>query len=149
VKCAALQSAIAEEKYLRYARETIMIHGKNISRQNVLFEIAEQLADEINFDVHQFKEDYTTGAGIENFKKDLQQVQYKNINRFPTLTISNGESGIVITGYRSYDSLLDAIKDFIPVENIQAINIDEYKKYYNHLTEREIEEAEKNFQLTG
>jgi predicted DsbA family dithiol-disulfide isomerase len=148
VKCAALQSAIAEEKYLRYAREAAMIHGRNIARQNVLFEIAEQLADEINFDVHQFKEDYTTGAGIENFKNDMQQVQYKNINRFPTLTVTNGESGIIVTGYRSYHSLLDVMKNFIPVDNIEAINIEDYKKYYNSLTEREVEEAEKSFQLT-
>jgi len=150
VKCAALQSEDAEEKYLRYTREAIMLNGKNIARQNVLFEIAEQLADELNFDVQQFKEDYTTGAGIEAFKKDLQQVQYKNINRFPTLTVSNNnKSGIIITGYRSYNSLIDALKNFIPLNSIEQIDIEDYKKYYNHLTEREIEEAEKSFQLVN
>lgn len=150
VKCAALQSKDAEEKYLRYTREAIMLNGKNIARQNVLFEIAEQLADELNFDVQQFKEDYTTGAGIEAFKKDLQQVQYKNINRFPTLTVSNNnKSGIIITGYRSYNSLIDALKNFIPLNSIEQIDIEDYKKYYNHLTEREIEEAEKSFQLVN
>jgi len=135
---------------LRYTREAIMLNGKNIARQNVLFEIAEQLADELNFDVQQFKEDYTTGAGIEAFKKDLQQVQYKNINRFPTLTVSNNnKSGIIITGYRSYNSLIDALKNFIPLNSIEQIDIEDYKKYYNHLTEREIEEAEKSFQLVN
>jgi len=146
VKCAGLQSFNAEEKYLRYAREAVMLKGLNIARQNVLFEIAEQLSDEsVNFDVHQFKNDYLSGTGIDAFKKDLPEVQYKNISRFPTLTISNSDKGgIMLTGYRSYNSLIEALKDILPVDKIVgAINIDEYKNYYNDLTDREIEEAEK------
>jgi putative protein-disulfide isomerase len=144
VKCAGLQSRDAEEKFLRYAREAVMIKGLNIARQNVLFEIAGQLNDEINFNAHRFKEDYTSGAGIEPFKKDLQQVQYKNINRFPTLTISNSDKGgVIVTGYRSYDSLLDVIKNFIPLTQLKPIVTEDYKNYYTHLTEREIEEATK------
>ena len=147
VKCAALQSKVAEEKYLRYAREAVMLKGKNIARQHILFEIAEQLTDDVKFNAQQFRKDYTTGAGIEAFKRDLQQAQYKNINRFPTLIISNNKSGVVITGYRSYNSLVDALKNFIPLNAIETIDIDDYKKYYYHLTEREIEEAEKNFKV--
>jgi len=146
VKCAGLQFQGAEERYLRYVREAAMLKGLNIARQNILFEIARQLSDEdTNFDADQFKKDYASGAGIEAFKKDLHEVQYKNISRFPTLTISNSDrGGVMITGYRSYSSLVEAIKDFVPVDKIiGTIDIDNYKNYYNDLTEREIEEAKK------
>jgi putative protein-disulfide isomerase len=147
VKCAALQSKDTEEKYLRYAREAVMLKGLNIAKQNVLFQIAEQLADEINFDLQQFKENYASGAGIDAFKKDLQQVQYKNIHRFPALTLSDSKGGVIVTGYRSYNSLLDVIKNFIPLNKIEKINIEHYKEYYDHITEREIEESAKPLQV--
>jgi predicted DsbA family dithiol-disulfide isomerase len=145
VKCAAMQSQHAEEKYLRYVREALMIKAINVSRQSVLFEIAAELSNEIDFDVDQFKEDYTSGAGIEAFKKDLHEVQYKNINRFPALTIINpGKAGIILTGYRSYSSMVEALRNFLPVDEIAGpINIDDYKNYYSNLTEKEIEEASK------
>jgi len=146
VKCAGMQSPEAEEKYLRYVREAVMLKGLNIARQNVLFEIAERLSNEdVNFDVKQFKEDYTLGVGLEAFKKDLQEVQYKNISRFPTVTISNSDKGgILLTGYRSYSSLAEAIKDFVPIDKIiGTININDYKNYYDDLTEREIEEVKR------
>ena len=44
---------------------------------------------------------------------------------------------------------IDALKNFIPLNSIEQIDIEDYKKYYNHLTEREIEEAEKSFQLVN
>jgi predicted DsbA family dithiol-disulfide isomerase len=146
VTCAGLQSHNAEEKYLRYVREAVMLKGRNIARQHVLFEIAERLSNECaNFDVHQFKENYLSGPGIEAFKRDLHEVQYKNITRFPTLTISsNNKGGIMLTGYRSYSSLIEALKDLVPVDDIvRTITIDDYEKYYRDLTEREIEEAGK------
>jgi putative protein-disulfide isomerase len=145
VKCAAIQSRQAEEKYLRYVREALMINGINVTKQSVLFEIAAKLSNEINFDLDQFKEDYNSQTGIDAFKKDLHEVQYKNISRFPTLTILNPDkAGIILTGYRSYSSLLEALRIFLAVDEIASeINIDDYKNYYGNLTEKEIEEAQK------
>ncbi len=144
VKCAGLQSSTAEEKYLRLAREAIMLKGLNIAKQKVLFDIAEELCDnEPAFDKGQFIEDFTTGPGIEAFKKDLQEVRFKNIGRFPTLSISAGSKrGVMVTGYHPYTDLLNAIKQIDPtLTPSQNINPEEYKKYFGKITDREAEEA--------
>src|SRR3982751_5843478 len=51
VKCAQLQSATAGELMLNLLREACMTNGKNIAKLDVLFEVAEKLADiNENFD---------------------------------------------------------------------------------------------------
>ena len=143
VKCAAMQSRAAEEKFLRFTREAIMLNGLNIAKQNVLFDVAARVEKEIiDFNIGQFIVDFTSGAGTEVFKKDLQEVRYKNINRFPTLTVNNGnERGMMITGYRPYSDLYNVFKQLVNNLNFNsAINIDEYKNYYGSITQREIEE---------
>ena len=70
-----------------------MLNGLNIAKQNILFDIAKMVDAEIaDFNADQFIIDFTSGAGADDFKKDLQEVRYKNINRFPTLTINTGNS---------------------------------------------------------
>src|SRR3954470_16066645 len=56
VKCAQLQSATAGARYLRLLRESLMIHGNNISRQEELVSVAKQIANETSqFDVERFE----------------------------------------------------------------------------------------------
>jgi len=146
VKCAQLQSAEAGEKYLRLIREAVMLHGKNIAKQSVLTEVAQELSEKHlpSFNVAKFAEDLTNDNGIEAFRKDLQQVQYKNINRFPTLIIKHENNGaIIMTGHRPYNVLVDAITTVAPaLKKTQAINNAEaYKDFWGSITEREIEEA--------
>ncbi|MGI8952038.1 MAG: DsbA family oxidoreductase [Chitinophagaceae bacterium] len=130
VKCAELQSTETGEKYLRLLREAIMINGINISKQTELIKIAETLTQKgfTEFTLIKFKEDLKTDKGLEAFRKDLQEVQYRNINRFPTLIIkANQQPPILITGYRPYSILLDAIKQVAPQlqKTQQAINEEE------------------------
>ncbi len=146
VKCAGLQSADAAESYLRRCREAVMLHGKNIAKQEVLLEIADELTKEYPhlLDPRRFREDWQTGAGKDTFREDLQAVRIHNFGRFPTLTIQQpGKAGVVIVGYRPYSVLLDAIKQVAPqLEPSQKSPTAEvYRNYWGNVTERELDEA--------
>ena len=146
VKSAELQSPQAGVKYLRMAREAVMLHGKNIARQEVLTDIAKELS--INFpgilNIERFEDDLTNNNGIEAFRKDLNEVQGRHISRFPTLIMrSVNKPAILITGYRPYPVLLDAIKQFFPEDQPlkKPLNPEAYRQYWKNITQREIEEA--------
>lgn len=148
VKCAQLQSARAGERYLRLVREAIMIHQRNISKENVLIDIAEALATDpfYRFDVVKFKEDMKNDNGLEAFRSDLQQVQTRNINRFPTFIFRpTNTQALIMTGFRPYTALVDALKQLAPsIEPTQHVTDAEvYKNYWSSITDKEIEEAVK------
>jgi predicted DsbA family dithiol-disulfide isomerase len=107
VKCASLQSFEAGERFLYLLREACMVHGRNIAKYNVLADVAHTMQKDISmFDVEKFGADMNNGNGIEAFRKDLEEVKYRNINRFPTFIIrtSTGKA-LLLTGYRPYDSM--------------------------------------------
>jgi predicted DsbA family dithiol-disulfide isomerase len=145
VKCAELQSAAAGEKYLRALREAVMLHGQNIAGQEVLLQVAETLALQVPliFDVVKFAEDLSVGAGRAAFRKDLQNVRYHNIGRFPSLTLRTQKTGVIIVGYRPYNVLLEALAQVAPdLQPVQPLkDMDDYASYWSSITERELLEA--------
>ena len=147
VKCAGLQSTLAEEAYLRALREAVMLEEKNIAKENVLLEIAGVLSRKSPemFNLQRFTEDYHSGAGHQPFRDDLQRVRYHKISRFPTLTIINKKSkGVLITGYRPYEVLLQAIAQVAPSLQPEKMTCtaDAYKVFWGSVTEREVKEVQ-------
>jgi predicted DsbA family dithiol-disulfide isomerase len=145
VKAMELQSPPAAIKYLRMLREAVMLVGKNIAKQDVLFEIADRLVNKYPtiLDLHQFTSDLTNDNGLEAFRVDWQEAQNRNITRTPTLILrSANKPAIMLTGYRPYPVLLEAIKQVSPdIEpTIEHISPDDYKNFWGNLTDREIEE---------
>ena len=146
VKCAGLQSGMAEELYLRKVREAIMLEGKNIAKQEVLLEVAEKLNEEspAALDVERFKEDLKANAAADAFREDIQKSRYHSIGRFPTLTLQKpGETGVIITGYRPYEVLVDALRQVESgIEPVQrATDEKEYREYWGSITDHEVKEA--------
>lgn len=113
VKCAGLQSEAAEEKYLYLLRNGCMMHGKNIAKADVLFEIANVLASDENldFDIKIFRRHLLGNEGKDAFRKDLQEVKYHGINRFPSLLIKNNKTAKLITGYQSFETIANVLND--------------------------------------
>lgn len=111
VKCAQLQSPLAGETMLYLLREACMVEGKNIAKQDVLFDAAKKFAaTNKSFNLNRFKEDFFNDNGLEAFRADLELVSYYRINRFPALVIKTAHSkAIVISGYRQYEEVLKAI----------------------------------------
>ncbi|MCC9137021.1 DsbA family protein [Pontibacter silvestris] len=146
VKCAGLQSAEAAEMYLRRVREAVMLHGKDISQREVLLEVARELARESPdlLNLTEFEHELSGEAARRAFEEDLKQVRYHRISRYPALTINKpGQPGLLIVGYRPYEALVSTLKKVAPeLEPVQQVkNAEEYRKFWNGATDREIEEA--------
>jgi putative protein-disulfide isomerase len=146
VKCAEMQSLQAGLKYLRMVREAVMLHGRNIAKQDVLTNIAHALENSNPglLDIGKFKEDLVGNNAIEAFRTDLNEVQIRNITIYPTLIVRSANKGaIMITGYRPYPVLLDAMKQIVPANHIiqNPISKKAYAGYWGNITEREIEEV--------
>jgi putative protein-disulfide isomerase len=111
VKCAELQSEDFVELFLFFLQRELMVHGRNIAKLGVLFDVAWMLHDEYDqFDLFQFKDDLLGKDGREAFRKDLQEVRFLGINRFPTMVIKRDDrSAVTLTGYQPYESLRAAI----------------------------------------
>jgi putative protein-disulfide isomerase len=144
VKCAELQSELASEKYLRALREAVMLNAQNISKHSVLLEIAQTLSVDGVLDFEKFKSDLTQHKGSEAFKKDLQEIRFHKIGRFPSLVLRNVKTGraVIIVGYRPYQVLIDALKAVAPAIEPTKDKIDKelYLKYWSSATERELSE---------
>jgi putative protein-disulfide isomerase len=115
VKSAGLQSRAAEEKYLFLLRQACMLLGKNIAKADVLVEIADELHidENIRFDPILFKKHLLGSEGREAFRKDLQEVKYRGINRFPSLIIKDANTAKLVTGYRSFETVAEILNELI------------------------------------
>jgi len=117
VKTAGLQSQTAAELYLYTIRKALMEEGMNVSRESVLLELAQNLGTK-DFDYDRFVDDWRKGNGREAFRSDLSKTKLHSIGRFPTLTFQNTEgTGIIMVGYRPYDSLEEAFKYMLALQN--------------------------------
>jgi putative protein-disulfide isomerase len=142
VKCAGLQNFDAQERYLRKVREAVMLHRGNVAKKEILFDLASELGKENKkvFDVDVFVKDFYSGKGTAAFKSDLQEVQYKRVERFPSLVIKTADIKPAISiGYSSYQQLLNVIEPVITISNA-AVNKEEYTKIYGNITDREMKE---------
>ena len=146
VKCVQLQSLPLGERYLRLLREAVMIRQQNISKDAVLYNIADELAAEqpTAFDLSRFKEDMKNDNGLEAFRSDLHQVQTRNINRFPTFIFRYANSqALMMTGYRPYSALINTLQQIAPgmQQTRTATDAEAYTQYWGSITARELEEA--------
>jgi putative protein-disulfide isomerase len=110
VKCAALQSAFAEENYLLELRKAVMEQGLNIAKEEVLIEVAKKLEEQFpeKFDAEQFTDDLQSGGGREEFRNDLGEMRIAGIERMPTLVLRRaGQKSILVSGYRPLDTLIE------------------------------------------
>ena len=116
VKCATLQSNEAGELFLHDLREAVMTRSLNISKAPVIFSIAEKLAERQpgKFNLHSFETSWNDGSGADAFTADLQKTRFLKIGRFPTLTFTNNTAtGIMITGYRPFNVLREALDQML------------------------------------
>jgi len=143
VKCAMTQSPRAGEFYLRSVREACMLNGLNISKPELLLRLARTLAtvDPV-FDYGQFERDFGSVNGQNLFRQDWQAARVRDINRFPTLLMKHNDNTIRLSGYKPFTSLAMALTYLVPGMQSKTIteNIDDYRAYWNGLTEREEKE---------
>ena len=120
-----------------------MIKGENISKQNILLQLAEELSiQNSQFDLNRFFTDFKNDSGLEPFRKDLNEVKFYNINRFPTLVVKNKlNKAVMVSGYRPYNVLLSSIEQLKPLKaTSEKIDPECYKSFWGSVTSRELEE---------
>ncbi len=112
VKSVGLQSKGLEDIFLRMLRKSVMEEGENISKWDVINKIAKKLLSlDQSFDFRRFEQDNINDNGLEAFRKDLQETQYRHITRFPTLVIKNPDGrAISLSGYQTFDALENAVE---------------------------------------
>jgi putative protein-disulfide isomerase len=136
------QSRQGAEIYLRLLREAVMVYGQNIAKQEVLLQLATKLATIERFDVALFKKNMNSPAIREAFRKDLQEVQYHKINRFPSLVIKHQDKAVLIAGYRQYTLLEEAIRKVAgPIEKQPLLTVEAFKQSWPFYTKRELQEV--------
>ena len=121
VKCAQLQSQTLGVLLFDLLQQACMVEGLNIAKQTVIFDIVQKLASKDKLlSVMKFENDYFNDPGIDAFRSDLALVRSYNINRFPTLIVNARDSkAIMISGYRAYHEVIDAVKVIAPEINTQ------------------------------
>jgi putative protein-disulfide isomerase len=143
VKNASMQSEEAGRRYLRLLREAVMIRGENIAKENVLIDIADRLSNEkkYHFNSSIFRQQLKEENALEAFRNDLQEVQTQQVKRFPTFIVKKHRQGIILTGFRPYENLHEALLQVSPgiEKNSRAIDPSEYKAYWGFMTAKEKE----------
>jgi putative protein-disulfide isomerase len=147
-KCAFLQSHRHGELYLRKAREFCHLKNKNISNSIILYDIAEELSkDDQTFKLDRFHEDFQGTEGQRSFRLDWEETKRMDINRFPTLLLKKeGKGTILISGYKPFDTLLNALYYLDP--EFQGIpfnrSVSEYRTFWGGVIPREELEFKKD-----
>lgn len=123
VKTAALQSERIGAALLHALQRAVMTQGVNIAKKENLILVAKALAAQNEgFDYARFQNDYNNGASREAFRADLRAVKLNGISRFPTLTMTRvGQPGVMITGYRPYEVLLEAFAQVAPELFVKSV----------------------------
>lgn len=170
VKAAELQGRNIGERYLRRAREAVMLEQRNVARRAVLFELAAELAAEERpappgaadadaapddgvpaaaaLDLNAFRRALDDGTALAAFREDLRDVKYRDIGRFPTLVIRGSDGhGVIVVGYRPYAVLRDAVQRGVGVAlgSDRQPSTADYAAFWRcvggRLTDRELTEA--------
>jgi predicted DsbA family dithiol-disulfide isomerase len=146
MKAAERQGKAATESYLRRLREAAMIERRNIGRSEVLYEVAQETANDGLLDLKRFSDDYRTSGTMESFRQDLRDAAYYGIGRFPTLVMQRNDGrGIVLVGYRPYEALQAALEHLVPgvIQRQEMAPEDlavEYVRYWRRVMARELVE---------
>ncbi len=117
VKAAGLQSASAADLYLRRLREALFVGGRNISREDVLIEVARDLGDSRPdlFDAERFRGDLGGAEAPAALEEDVREARFRGIGRFPCLGLRRkGADPAWLIGWRPYALLLDAVRFYAP-----------------------------------
>jgi predicted DsbA family dithiol-disulfide isomerase len=114
IKAAGLQTAEMGDRYLALVREAVMTRRLNITRPDVLQQLAAELQMQYPhvFDAMRFAVDLDGDAAVEAFRCNLREARMHRIGRFPTIVVHGAAGSRVAVGYRSQDAierLLDTV----------------------------------------
>lgn len=131
-------------KFIRLVREAVFVFNKNISDNDVLKNIVEDLYKEDNtIDIDSILNIANNDKGQTLLAEDFNLVQQLGVRGFPTIVIVNNENqGTKIVGARSLETYIEAIEKLDPSTNIESNplpNLSLYLDEQSSLFSKEIE----------
>ncbi|MCF2494744.1 DsbA family protein [Dyadobacter chenhuakuii] len=111
VKAAGLQSPTAADLFLNKLREAAMEEKRDISRVDVLVEVAREVNKQHRglLDLHRFGKDFDAKATRQALHADLEKIHRNRIDSFPTITMTLAGKGLKLAGHCSYQRLTTAL----------------------------------------
>jgi putative protein-disulfide isomerase len=112
VKAAGLQSVLAADLFLDKLRIAKMTENRDITAPAELVDIARQTSKENpgRFSFHRFADEFYSRNSRQALKSDLQKQFSNKIEILPTLTFTVAGKGIKLTGFQSYEQLVNALQ---------------------------------------
>jgi putative protein-disulfide isomerase len=141
--CAAgLQSPAAADLFLRTVRTSVMTRQKNVSRDDVLHEIAAEVEGRRPdlFSADRFGADLTSRAARTALHEDVRATRYHRIGRFPCLRLARpGADARWLVGWRPWEALVGAVRDYAPNLGPERRSVDPnaYAAYWGDATPAE------------
>ncbi|SFE07732.1 Predicted dithiol-disulfide isomerase, DsbA family [Bacillus sp. OV194] len=139
IKAAELQGKQSGNKFLRKLREHLFLQKQNISKEEVLFEIAKN----VGLDAYEFIKDMHSQSAIKALQCDWKFTNEMEIDQIPTLIIFNDkaeEDGIKIAGsyqYSIYVEIIGEMLGFHP-EPKSPPPLEEFMKIYRFVATKEL-----------
>lgn len=100
-KAAELTNPALAARYLRRLREAAAVEAREIGRQGVLIE----LANEVGLDIGVFIGHLTDGSAEAAFREDMETTRRYNARGFPTFVFRYGEREIMLRGSQSFSAM--------------------------------------------
>ncbi|WP_170834392.1 ClpXP adapter SpxH family protein [Fictibacillus solisalsi] len=139
IKAAELQGKQSGNKFLRTLREHLFLQKQNISKEDVLYSIAEM----VGLDACEFMKDIHSQSAIKALHCDWKFANEMEIDQIPTLIMFNDKAedeGLKIAGsyqYSIYVTIIEEMLGFRP-EPSAPPPIEEFMKTYRFVATKEL-----------
>ncbi|RPF52114.1 ClpXP adapter SpxH family protein [Aquisalibacillus elongatus] len=139
IKAAELQGQRHGSKYLRKLQEFLFLNKRNISDEEVLYEIAE----DVNLDVNEFKKDLHSETAKRALHNDWKITCEMEVEQLPTIVMFNRESsedGLRISGlydHHVYEKALFEVLDR-EVRPTKIPSLEDFLCYFEFVATKEV-----------
>jgi predicted DsbA family dithiol-disulfide isomerase len=140
IKAAELQGKLAGLRFLRKLQELLFLEKQDISKEEVLI----QIAKDTNLDVDEFWKDFHSESATKAFQYDLQLTSEMEVEKSPTIVFFNEnieEEGLKVTGCFSYDIYVEILTDMLGKKPEPATlpSMESFLEKFKFVAAREIE----------
>jgi putative protein-disulfide isomerase len=132
------QDEALANRYLRRLREAYATAVTNINDRGVQVE----LAGAVGLDVERFERALDDGTARDAFRADLSRTRTSGVRAFPTYDIDGPAGERRLTGFQSFENLVDALSAVAPgLEQRPAPPIEQFVASYGPVATREVAEV--------
>lgn len=134
-KAAEYQGSNLAHRYLRRLREAVAADRRDISRADVLIDLAE----DVGLDAERFAVDFDSDEARAAFERDRQFVRRNRVRSFPTFRVTADGEERWIEGYQSVSAVENAIEQVAPdLDAYELRPIPEFVRRHGRVATREI-----------